>query len=148
MSTTTMTKNELLAVAKTLGIKGRHDLSVEDLRTAVAQKQAIVEAAPTKNLVKNTNIPWRRKFYFLDIDTYIASSEVLKKEASQVQLMLKYMYDAGITSLDDAAQGMTIANEAIAKGYIKTKIEGHVLFAYYVRRMEQYGLTFAGYDVG
>lgn len=147
MSIATMTKNELLARAKELGIKGRHDMTVEDLRTAVAQRDAIAQNKPAKKLIKNTNIPWRRKFYFLDVEAYEENREKLKKSASQVQLMLKYMYDYNVTSVNEAAQGKDIASAAIAKGYIKTKIEPHVLFAYYRSTMERYGLVFAGYNI-
>lgn len=147
MSITSMTKNELLAIAKNLGIKGRHDLGMEELRAAIVQRQEINQAKPAKRLVKNTNIPWRRKYYYLDLDAYAECKEELNKVASQVQLMLKYMYDANMTSSDDAEQGITIAGAAINNGYVKSKIEPHVLFAYYRKTMEQYGLVFAGYNI-
>lgn len=141
------TKNELLAIAKELGIKGRHDMTVAELKVAVKQRQMIEETKPAKRLVKNTNIPWRRKYYFLDVERYEANKEELNKVAGQARLILKFMYENDFTGIDAAAQGETIAEAAIAKGYIKTPIEPKALFAYYRRVMEQYGLVFAGYNL-
>ncbi len=151
-----MTKNELLARAKELNIKGRHDMSVADLETAIRQREMIaanVEAAkadaPTKTrrLVKNTNLPWRRKYYYVDVERYEETAEERKKVASQVQLMLKFMIDREMVDADSAEQGVTIAGQAINTGAVKSKIEPHVLFAYYRKTMEQYGLVFAGYNL-
>lgn len=143
------TKKELLAQAKELNIVGRHDMSVDQLSEAINLANEVNSEIkkPTKNLVKNTNIPWRRKYYFLDLSVYQSKSEEIKKVASQVQLMLKYMAEAGLTSDEDAEQGQTIASDAIAAGYVKTKIEPNVLFAYYRKTMEAYGLVFAGYNL-
>lgn len=141
------TKNELLALAKNFGITGRHEMSKEDLETAVRQREMIAATKPQKRLVKNTNVPWRRKYYFVDVEKYTEVQEELKGVASQVQLMLKYMVEHGMTSADMSEQGGTIAGGAINTGYVKSKIEPEVLFAYYRAKMEQYGLVFAGYNL-
>lgn len=141
-----MTKSILLERAKTLGITGRHDMSKEDLETAVRQREMIVATKPKKNLVKRTNIPWRKKFYYLDLDRYSEMSDAVKKSATQVQLILKSMADHKLTDPEASEMGVTICSKAIADG-MKTKIEPHVLFAYYRSTMEDLGLVFAGYNL-
>ncbi len=123
--------------------------ALQELKDEVAK---IIDGEPKmikvgKKLVKNTNIPWKRKFYFLNVRAYELRSEQVKKAPSQVQLMLKSMIAAEFTSAEDAQMGTTIASEAIGKGGLKTKIEPHVLFAYYRSKMEKLGLEFAGYDI-
>ncbi len=183
-----MTKDILLQTAKTLGIKGRHEMSKEALLDAInairaqtdetpieapqespkltqdeqvgeMQKKMIaqtVEAANSevqhvsgKRLVKNTNIPWKPKFYYLDNDKYneVKTSGELAKAPMQVQLMLKSMVVQEMFEAEMAEQGGSIAGYAINKGLVKTSIEPHVLFAYYRSKMEKLGLVFAGYDV-
>lgn len=152
-----MSKNDLLARAKALNIVGRHDMTKEDLETAVRQREMIeanktaakqdVAASKGKKLVKNTNLPWKRKFYFLNVRAYELRSEIVKKAPAQVQLILKSMIEAGTTNAESAAMGTEIASYAIIKGGLKTKIEPHVLFAYYRKEMEKLGLEFAGYDM-
>ena len=141
-----MTKTILLERAKALGITGRHDLTKEELETAVRQREMIDATKPKKNLVKRTNIPWRRKFYFLDLDRYNEQSEAVKKSATQVQLILKSMITHGLTSEGSSEMGATICSKAIADG-MQTKIMPNVLFAYYRSEMEHLGLVFAGYNI-
>ena len=197
-----MTKQDLLARAKALGIKGRHEmpkdilsveisrveaalereasitderrardqvardlgleapglLSDDSLEVAISQRQAakaqtnMVETmvqelkVPRKRGV-NLNSPWQRKYYFLDVRQYqqCKSAGDLAKAPMQVQLLLKYMAECSVTSRRTSLQGLDIASRAVAKGFLRTVIEPHVLFAYYRKRMEVYGLTFAGY---
>jgi hypothetical protein len=141
-----MTTKELLARAKDLGITGRHDMTKEDLETAVRQKEMIKQTKPTRNLVKRTNIPWRRKFYFLDMDNYLAREDAVKKAPTQVQLILKSMVARETTSVDNSEMGDMICQNAIADG-LKTKITPRVLYAYYARTLEDLGVVFAGYNL-
>lgn len=113
----------------------------------VTSTEAPVVTSKGKRLVKRTNVPWRRKYYFLDEAKYAETEEVRKTKASQIQLMLKYMAENGLTDVDHANQGDAICSGAIAKGYVKTKINPPVLFAYYRKDMEQLGLVFAGYNI-
>jgi len=141
-----MTAKELLARAKDLGISGRHNLNKDELETAVRQREMIAKTKPQRRLVKNTNVPWRRKFYFIDVDRYEEMQEHVKKSPTQVQLILKSMLVEGTASPDTAEQGLTICSSAIKNG-LRTKIEPHVLFAYYRKEMENLGLVFAGYNL-
>lgn len=99
-----------------------------------------------KRLVKNTNLPWKRKFYYLDQLTYEIRMEEVRKAPTQVQLILKSMLEEGTVDEESSEMGVTICSAAIANG-LKTKIEPHVLFAYYRKDMEELGLVFAGYNV-
>src|SRR3954462_3777708 len=107
-----MTKAILLERAKELGIKGRHHMTQQDLETAVRQREIIgsvqdaaqedaqAEAKPTRNLVKRTNlnVPWRRKYYYLDLDRYNEQSEAVKQAPGQVIGILRSMAERGITN--------------------------------------------------
>lgn len=159
-----MTKLDLLARAKALGIKGRHDMSKTDLETAVAQREQIqqvsdeakqaaqeikAETKPARRRGTNLNTPWAPKFYYVDVARYEAAKTEghVAKAPMQVQLMLRFMVDRGIASRGQAQRGSSISTVAVSSGFVKTVIEPHVLFAYYVRRMEALGLVFAGYDL-
>lgn len=155
-----MTKDALLERAKTLGIRGRHDLSRDDLATAVMQREMLAEVSTAaketktlahgRRLVRNTNLPWKRKYYFVDAAKYaeLAASGVMAKAPGQVQLLLKFMVREGVTSAKTARQGVDVAGDAINTGAVNSVIEPQVLYAYYVQRMLKLGLVFAGYDVG
>lgn len=159
-----MTKLDLLARAKTLGITGRHDMSKADLEVAVAQREMIekvsesakqaaqeikAESKPHRRRGSNLNMPWARKFYYVDVAAYEAARADgrVAKAPMQVQLMLRFMVERGITARAQAQQGTSIATVAVSTGYVKTVIEPHVLYAYYRSKMEQLGLIFAGYNV-
>lgn len=152
-----MSKNDLLARAKALNIVGRHDMTKEDLEIAVRQREMIKAntesvkeektVAKGKKYVKNTNLPWKRKYYYLDVRAYELKGPSVAQAPNQVQLLLKSMVAAGFTSPENSAMGTTIASTAIAAGGLKTKIEPHVLFAYYRKDMERLGLIFAGYNM-
>ena len=146
-----MSKNDLLARAKSLNIVGRHDMTKEDLETAVRQREMIEaqkETKPTKLVKKtNLNLPWQRKYYYLSVRVYELKADLVKKQPAQVQLILKAMVEAGMVDEENAAMGVDIASEAIRNGGLKTKIEPHVLFAYYRAAMERVGLIFAGYNL-
>lgn len=103
--------------------------------------------AKVKKFTKRTNVPWQRKYYYLDMVKYAETEEIRRKKASQIQLMLKYMAENELTEENKAKQGDAICSGAIEKGYVKTKINPPVLFAYYRKDMEQLGLVFAGYNI-
>lgn len=161
-----MTKQDLLARAKSLGITGRHDMSKADLETAVAQREMIQQVSdaaketaaeikaettgrPVRRRGSNLNTPWARKFYHVDLERYDDAKIAgrLTKAPMQVQLLLKFMVERGITERAQAQQGSSIATVAVSSGFVKTVIEPHVLFAYYRAKMELLGLTFTGYDL-
>lgn len=161
-----MTKLDLLARAKSLGIKGRHEMSKADLETAVAQREMISQVsdaakeagAELKAAVEgkvrrkptNLNTPWQRKYYYVNEAAYEAAKAngLVAKAPMQVQLILKFMIKTGIVSYKQSQQGSSIASVAVSTGALVTIIEPHVLFAYYRKKMEILGLTFAGYNVG
>jgi hypothetical protein len=160
-----MTKLDLLARAKALGITGRHDMSKADLETAVTQREMIqqvsdaakqaqqeikAESKPVRRRGSNLNTPWQRKYYYVSQSAYDEAKTEgrVAKAPMQVQLLLKFMVERGITEFRQAQQGSSIATVAVSSGFVKTVIEPHVLFAYYRSKMEQLGLVFAGYNVG
>lgn len=161
-----MTKQDLLARAKSLGITGRHDMSKADLEVAVAQREQIQQVSdaakqaaqeiksettgkPVRRRGSNLNTPWARKFYYVSLPAYEAAKTEgrVAKAPMQVQLMLKFMVERGITEHGQAQQGSSISTVAVSSGFVKTVIEPHVLFAYYRAKMEALGLVFAGYDL-
>jgi hypothetical protein len=159
-----MTIKDLLARAKALGIKGRHDMAKSDLEVAVAQREQIqqvsdrqaemaqelkAETKPARRRGSNLNTPWARKFYYVDVAAYEAAkaSGAVAKAPMQVQLLLRFTAERGITDRSQAQQGSSVASVAVSSGFVKTVIEPHVLWAYYRAKMEALGLVFAGYDL-
>lgn len=85
---------------------------------------------------------WRIKKYFVDTKAYEASKVELAKAPNQVQIMVKYMAEH-YNSADKAEQGKVLCSAAIDKGGLKTVIDPAVLFAYYRKTMESFGLRLA-----
>ncbi len=83
---------------------------------------------------------WRIKAYFINKKVYEASKAELAKAPNQVQIMVNHF---ATTFVDEAsaAQGRIMCQSAIDNGGLKTVIEPHVLFAYYRKTMEAFGLT-------
>lgn len=112
----------------------------------VTKTETPVVSTKGKRLVKRTNVPWRRKYYFLDVAKFEENSEAVKKAPNQVQIILRHMFDKKITDVDASLMGTDICSGAIENG-LKTKINPPVLFAYYRADMERLGLVFAGYNM-
>lgn len=85
---------------------------------------------------------WRIKSYYIKLDEYESSKEELKKAPNQVQIMVNYFATKYVDE-KSAAQGRIMCQDAIDNGGLKTVIEPHVLFAYYRKKMESYGLKLA-----
>jgi len=100
--------------------------------------------APAVAAVAETPVKkgWRIKKYFIDMDAYAAAKAELAKAPNQVQIMVNHFaHIAG--GKDLAEQGRVLCQSAIDDGGLKTVIEPHVLFAYYRKRMEEFGLRLA-----
>lgn len=107
----------------------------------------VAEETKAKREVKNPsgNVPYKNKFYALNSAGYkeLETTGELKKLPGQVQGILKYLAtkDEGYESI-----GPDICARAIEGGFVATKIEPAVLFAYYRKKMETAGaLKFMGY---
>lgn len=103
-----------------------------------------VAAAPVAAPVAETPVKkgWRIKKYYIDMEAYEAAKPELAKAPNQVQIMVNWFaHMAG--GKDLAEQGRVLCQDAIDKGGLKTVIEPHVLFAYYRKRMEDFGLRLA-----
>lgn len=83
---------------------------------------------------------WRIKAYFINVKVYEANKAELAKAPNQVQIMVNH-FAATFVGEAHAAQGRVMCQSAIDNGGLKTVIEPHVLFAYYRKTMEQFGLT-------
>lgn len=103
----------------------------------------------TKTIEKTATAPvekkkgWRIKEYFIDVKAYKAATEELKKAPNQVQIMVNHFATA-FDSADKAAQGRVMCESAIKNAGLKTVIEPNVLFAYYRKTMEAFGLKLKG----
>lgn len=82
---------------------------------------------------------WRIKEYWVDTAAYKASAEELKKAPNQVQIMVNH-FAATYDKVDKAAQGKVMCQSAIDNAGLRTVIDPAVLFAYYRRTMEAFGL--------
>ena len=97
---------------------------------------ATVVVAPVKK-------GWRIKSYFIDIKKYESAKTELAKSPNQVQIMVNH-FATKFVGEESAAQGRVMCQSAIDEGGLKTVIEPHVLFAYYRKTMEQFGLCLRG----
>lgn len=86
---------------------------------------------------------WRIKEYWVDLKKYEAAKDELAKAPNQVKIMMAHFASA-YADEGKAAQGRVMCQSAIDNAGLKTVIEPNVLFAYYRKVMEQYGLTLKG----
>jgi hypothetical protein len=101
--------------------------------------EAVVEEVvtpPTQHTVDVGSIrpksSFGRTFYYVDVKRVRSA-----KGPAQLQGMIKWMIDKGVTSAETAMQGALIGSKAVKDGYVLTnKLTGPVIFAYYIRRME------------
>lgn len=126
-------KKQLLATAKVLQIVGRHEMSKEQLLAAIAAKQT---ARRTGNL---GNVPYRVKYYRLAAVRNIRTS--FKDAPKQVKALICAMYK----SCQEPMTGAQIGQLAVELGYLKTKQDPHLIWAYYRKQLETFGLEFVGY---
>lgn len=84
---------------------------------------------------------WRIKRYYIDLKVFNDKDVQanLSKAPNQVQIMMKHFAES-FGDEGKADQGRVLCQSAIDKAGLKTVIEPHVLFAYYRKRMEEYGL--------
>ena len=167
---TNMTKKQLLALETAQLIKGRHEMTkdelvarltaafqivdevLEDPKAHISDDQLaeigvqIVDQAQKKVKAwvnKSGNIPWRKKPYMIDEETFtdrVATGEVAKAP-NQVQLILRGMIEMGFTSPDRARIGKDIIDALKQAGKLNTTIPSASLFAYYRRAMEELGVV-------
>jgi hypothetical protein len=106
------------------------------LATVVEVVAEEVVTPPTKHTVDVGSIrpksSFGRTFYYVDTKRVRST-----KGPAQLQGMIKWMIDNGVTSAETAMQGALIGSKAIEDGFVLTnKLTGPVIFAYYIRRME------------
>lgn len=111
---------------------------------------AVIETPVTVNetpvTVNETSAPakkgWRTKSYYVNLEKFNEPStvELLAKSPNQVRIMMKH-FSEKFNNSETAAQGRVMCQSAIDEGGLKTVIEPHILFAYYRKHMEQFGLT-------
>lgn len=83
---------------------------------------------------------YRIKAYWVDPKVYAAAKAEVDKAPNQVRIMMAHF--AKIADKEDkAAQGKILCQAAIDDGGLKTVIDPAVLFAYYRRKMEEFGLV-------
>ena len=87
-----------------------------------------------KNL--SGNQPFAKKTYEVTAE---APEIAVRAAPNQVQLILKYMKDTSARGT-----GAEIVEGAISAGYLRTKIEPAVLFAYYRKLLEKLGVEHVG----
>lgn len=85
---------------------------------------------------------WRIKSYYVDVKAYEGSKAELSKAPNQVQIMVNH-FATKFVDAGSAAQGRVMCQSAIDNAGLKTVIEPHVLFAYYRKTMEAFGLRLA-----
>ena len=149
------TKTELLAIAKTLNIAGRHDMDKVTLEVAVQTEIdrltaiAVAEvnkpkthtsAKPARRIGRSSNLPYQPKQYAL--------REIhLEGACKQIRGIMAFMQAHALLEINGRSlSGPSIAQGAVDEGYLVTKSDPAVIFAYYAREMEARGMVFVGYD--
>lgn len=84
---------------------------------------------------------WRIKQYYVDPKIYNQAEvqEALSKAPNQVRIMMKHFAE-NFNDAGKADQGRILCQHSIDHGGLKTVIEPHILFAYYRKKMEEFGL--------
>jgi hypothetical protein len=127
-------KIELLATAKKLGIKGRHEMKVVDLTAAIAAFSNTRKLVVRKGQNLSGNQPYVAKVYHVG---RIIHADELANEPKQVQTLIRFMADTKIEG-----RGEDIVRAATKAGVLKTKIKDpRALFGYYAKRLQNYGAT-------
>lgn len=113
------------------------DLGVERVRS----ESGIMIPQPIRRVGRSGNIPWRRKFYTLDREVFDAAvkDKSIGKLPNQAQRTLFWMRDNMEPGI--AHSGPIIQERAITEGYVASRIAPASLFAYYRKKMEEFGLT-------
>jgi nucleoid DNA-binding protein len=151
-----MTKKELLTLATKYEIKGRHDMTKDQLQSAI---NAVAEEVVGQEIAEETfgeletseakkpvlrkgrnpsgNIPWKPKFYMFNGTNNEAQAEAFAKLPKQARNILTFMKE----ELSFGQQGKFIVESAIGTGYLKpTPIMPDALFAYYAKKMQAAGM--------
>lgn len=98
-----------------------------------------------KNL--SGNAPFKYKFYALRADLLDHGSwskdyrEAREAAPKQVKDILLYMEQADVTTTGRASLGREIVEAAVTGGFLTTRIEPKVLFAYYARALQALGVV-------
>lgn len=105
----------------------------------VTPVEEVVEVTPPTEHTVDTGEGIRSRSSFGKTFYYVDLTRVRNpKGPNQLKGMIQYMIDKGITSPETAQQGASIGLAAVLEGYVQTnKLTGPVIFAYYIRRMEQ-----------
>lgn len=150
-----MSKKQLLALDAAKTIKGRHEMTKDQLVIALTatdladqdDQAAPVDPTPTVPALtprrSSGNVPYKHKYYYLDVETYRSLADEVAKAPNQVQLILKTMLQCEFVGYDNAAIGKTIVDAGKKAGILRTTIVSAQLFAYYRRRLEQLGVVHA-----
>lgn len=118
-------------------------------KSSPAKPEDTADVFSTRGYTKSGNVPWRRKFYHLDRKKFeqVVKDKSITNLAPQARMTLKWMYENDVTVADNALDGPTIQASAIKAKYLRTRIKPAPLFAYYRKKMEDYGLIFTGYNI-
>ena len=112
-------------------------VTYETIKERKARRPSSVERGDDGKILRkgknlSGNLPFRRKVYAL---TKVAPKEAILAAPMQVQLILKYLVETKATGT-----GGDIVAGAIERGFLRTKIDPPVLFAYYRRLLETLGV--------
>jgi len=113
------------------------DLGVE----RVQADNGLMIPQPIRRVGRSGNVPWRRKFYALNREVFDAAvkDKSIGKLPNQAQRTLFWMRDKMEPGI--AYTGPFIQEHAIADSYVVSRIAPASLFAYYRKKMEEFGLT-------
>lgn len=128
------TKKELLEVAASMNIVGRHDMVKEDLLAAIEEinRAKFEEGQGIEGNYVPTK-PWVARVYGVAPGDRV--EEVYAKLPPQAKQMFDFMEQTGFKGL-----GQSVAKATVEAGRMKTKQDMAILFAFYARRLEEAGM--------
>lgn len=122
---TKLTKKELLAIAKTMSLTGRHEMSKEQLEAAVEKANNQVG-----NYVRTA--PYKVRVYAVTG----FNEEAFNALPPQAKAIFKFMKEKQFHG-----HGKAIVEAAVNAGYLKTTQPADVLYAFYARKLEDAGVS-------
>ena len=122
-----LTKKELLDLAKNFGVVGRHEMSKEELDAAV--KLAVASEQNVGNYIYT--LPFRPRMYHV----VAKNDESHASLPPQAKSIFDFMQEAGFVGT-----GAAIVKAAVAAGKLKTAQDPATLYAFYARKLEDAGV--------
>lgn len=125
-----------MTTTKTAAVTSTATAAAETAATVVVKSLKLLTAARPKG----TDKPWQTRIYAFPHG--VMNTDLLSQAPDQVKAMLKFAADK---PKETRFTGPQLAGDAVAAGALKTKQDPAIIFAYYRRMLEVFGLQTVAY---